>query len=147
MTDTFRDEAQIRSILNEAEKALYSKDADAIVAHYADDIVIANLAPPLCRQGAAARDTAGIEQWLDTWKGPIGWEARDLHIEIGGDIAFAHGLNRMSGTKRDGGTPVLWTRSTYCFRRENGEWKIVHNHNSVPFYMDGSFRAATDLKP
>ena len=24
---------------------------------------------------------------------------------------------------------------------------IVHEHESVPFYMDGSFRAAIDLKP
>jgi ketosteroid isomerase-like protein len=29
----------------------------------------------------------------------------------------------------------------------NGEWRIVHDHSSVPFYMDGSYRAAVDLKP
>jgi hypothetical protein len=28
-----------------------------------------------------------------------------------------------------------------------GTWKIVHEHTSVPFHMDGSFRAATDLTP
>jgi PhnB protein len=28
-----------------------------------------------------------------------------------------------------------------------GAWKIVHEHSSTPFYMDGSYRAAVDLKP
>jgi hypothetical protein len=28
-----------------------------------------------------------------------------------------------------------------------GKWAIVHEHVSVPFYMDGSYKAAIDLKP
>lgn len=41
----------------------------------------------------------------------------------------------------------MWLRETLGFRKLAGEWKITHQHESVPFYMDGSFRAATDLKP
>lgn len=26
-------------------------------------------------------------------------------------------------------------------------WRIVHQHESTPFYMDGSFTAAVDLTP
>ncbi|WP_446719495.1 hypothetical protein [Inquilinus sp. OTU3971] len=32
-------------------------------------------------------------------------------------------------------------------RRAADGWVIVHEHESVPFYMDGSLRAAVDLKP
>jgi hypothetical protein len=28
-----------------------------------------------------------------------------------------------------------------------GSWRIVHEHNSTPFYLDGSLRAALDLRP
>ena len=147
MTDTLRDEAEIRNILDDIAKALYAKDAEAMVAHYASDVVIANLAPPLRHKGEEARNTVAIRQWFDTWNGPINVETRDLHIEISGDIAFAHGLSRMSGTKRDGERPDLWSRITFCFRKVNGEWKIAHMHDSVPFYMDGSTRAAIDLNP
>ncbi|MDD7940478.1 nuclear transport factor 2 family protein [Actinomycetospora lutea] len=42
---------------------------------------------------------------------------------------------------------VLWFRSTYALRRRDGAWAIVHQHESVPFHMDGSFRAATELTP
>jgi ketosteroid isomerase-like protein len=40
-----------------------------------------------------------------------------------------------------------WVRATVCFRRVRGAWKVVHEHSSVPLYMDGSERAAVDLKP
>ena len=147
MPPTRKDEAEIRGILDDAAKALYAKDAGAMVAHYAEDIVVANLAPPLWNEGFEGRNKVVIERWFDTWIGPINLEFRDLHVEVSGNLAFAYGVCHMSGTKRDGEQPDLWTRVTHCFRKEYGEWKIVHLHDSVPFYMDGSYRAATDLKP
>jgi PhnB protein len=53
----------------------------------------------------------------------------------------------MSGTKTDGEKVDMWLRETFCFRRLGGQWKITHQHESVPFYMDGSYKAAVDLKP
>jgi len=32
-------------------------------------------------------------------------------------------------------------------REVGGAWKDRHEHISVPFYMDGSVKAAVDLKP
>ena len=95
----------------------------------------------------AARDEAGLAAWLAGWEGPVGIEIRDLHIEVGGDVGWCRSLNRLHGTLRGGRTVDMWMRSTLGFRREDGAWKIAHGHSSVPFLMDGSFRAATDLKP
>ena len=66
----------------------------------------------------------------------------------GEDVAFCHGLNRMASTP-DGAPEgfTLWFRMTTGLRKENGSWRISHEHTSTPFYMDGSFRAATDLTP
>ena len=41
----------------------------------------------------------------------------------------------------------MWMRSTLGFRKVSGAWKIAHGHSSLPFVMDGSYRAALDLKP
>ena len=41
----------------------------------------------------------------------------------------------------------LWFRSTVGLRRTADGWQITHEHDSTPFYMDGSDRAALDLKP
>jgi PhnB protein len=72
---------------------------------------------------------------------------RDRNLAMGGDIAFCHSLNRMRGTKTDGGQQDVWFRATLGLRKTGAGWQITHEHNSTPFYMDGSGRAATDLQP
>jgi hypothetical protein len=48
---------------------------------------------------------------------------------------------------RTSGETDVWVRVTACRRKINGKGLITHEHVSVPFYMDGSYRAAVDLKP
>jgi ketosteroid isomerase-like protein len=71
---------------------------------------------------------------------------REVTLTVEGNLAFVSALNRMRG--RIGGEDQdLWYRTTMCLRKINGQWRIVCDHTSVPFYMDGSYRAAIDLKP
>ncbi len=141
------DEARIRQLLDDYADAICARDAKAAHEPYSDALVCFDLAPPLVFEGDDALDPAQMQAWMETWSGPIENEARDLRIVIGGDVAFAHALRRMKGTKQDGEKVDLWFRATCGLRKEKGEWKIVHLHNSVPFYMGGSLRAATDLEP
>jgi PhnB protein len=141
------DETRIRDLLNAFATAIRDRDARATVACYARDVVVYDLAPPLRIEAETARDPSYIQQWFDTWTGPIESEAHDLQIVVGDDVAYACALRHMTGTKTDGESADLWFRATACFRRERGEWKITHVHNSVPFAMDGSDRALLDLKP
>lgn len=135
---------EIRAVLDALSKALRDKDTNAVTRHFADGNVQFTLAPPLQHIGS---DADGLAAWFDTWAGPIGYGIEDLTVETGGDIAFCHGLARMTGTKTDGEVVDLWFRDTICLRREADAWRIVHRHESVPFYMDGSYRAAVDLTP
>ena len=137
-------EAQIRALVDDWARAVRAKDVAGVIAHYAPGSVTFDLAPPLISTGA---DAKGLQAWFSTWRGPLGYEIRDLNVTAGDDVAFCHGLNRLSGTKTDGETADVWFRQTLCLRKVGGEWKIAHQHESVPFYMDGSFRAAVDLTP
>jgi ketosteroid isomerase-like protein len=38
-------------------------------------------------------------------------------------------------------------RMTLGCKRIDGRWRIAHEHVSVPFHMDGSYKAAIELKP
>jgi ketosteroid isomerase-like protein len=102
-----------------------------------------DLAPPLGRRGMN-RDS--VAAWLAGWDGPIQIEVRDVNLTVDGDVAFASALNRMRG-RQSGEDQDLWYRTTLGLRKTNGRWRIVHEHSSVPFYMDGSYRAAVDLQP
>ena len=64
-------------------------------------------------------------------------------MTAGGDAGYAYGLARMGSP----GAFSLWFRITLGLRRTGGRWQIAHIHESVPFHMDETFRAATDLEP
>lgn len=141
------EETQIHALIEERTAAIRDKDPARAMATLAEDVVAFELAPPLALGPAGARDEAGLAAWLSGWDGPVGIEIRELHIEAEGDVGWCRSLNRLHGTLKGGRRVDMWMRSTLTFRREGGTWKIAHGHSSVPFLMDGSFRAATDLKP
>ena len=140
-------EAAVRAVIEARIEAMRRKDAAAAIALLTPDITAFELAPPLALRGEAARDEEGLRAWFSVWDGGIEIELRDLVVECGGDIAIAHSLNRLSGTRKDGVEVDFWMRSTLGFRRIDGAWKISHGHTSLPFHMDGSYRAARDLQP
>jgi uncharacterized protein (TIGR02246 family) len=137
------DRTEIEALFQQLVRAHADHDADAIVEAYAADAVIYDLAPPLGRRGMN-RDS--VAAWLAGWDGPIQIDARDVSLTVDRDVAFASALNRMRG-RQSGEDQDLWYRTTMCLRKTNGRWRITHDHSSVPFYMDGSDRAAVDLKP
>lgn len=140
-----KDEADIKALIEGIHRAHYDKEAGAIAAPFTADAAIFDLAPPLVHRGM---NVAGKKAWLDTWDGPIECESRDLEVTVSGDSAFCHGYFRLAGTPKMAGQRVdFWMRSTVCLERMGTDWKIVHEHTSVPFYMDGSLRPAFDLKP
>ena len=142
------DEQLVRQVIEELVPAMRDRDAKRTVARYAPGIVTYTLAPPLVNSGPAVLDPAGLDSWFAGFDGPIDYEIRDLEVTVGGDVAYAHSVNRLSATPNGSAQGFeLWLRATYCLRRADGEWKITHEHTSTPFYMDGSFRAAVDLKP
>ena len=141
------DEAAIRTLIEERTGAMRDKDAARAVAMLAEDIVAFELAPPLALGPDSARDEAGLAAWLSGWEGSVEIVIRDLHVEAYGSVGWSRSLNRLRGTLKDGRTVDMWMRSTLAFRKQDGAWKIVHGHSSVPFLMDGSYRAAMDLSP
>ena len=145
MMTTTQDKAAVLELIAGMAKARYEKNARAIAAPYAADAAIYNLAPPLVHRGI---DLAETQAWLDTWEGPITIEPRDFVVRVSGDMAFAHGYMRMQGRKKGAEHDAnFWMRETLCLAREGNGWTIVHEHTSVPFYMDGSNRPAFDLEP
>jgi ketosteroid isomerase-like protein len=141
---TDRAEAAVRSILADIAQAHAARDAAAIGRHYAADAVIADLAPPLLRRGF---DAAAMQAWLDGWVGPVELVRRDIEIVVAGDLALCQGLQHTAAPTQGGERAAWWARYTLAFARTAAGWRIVHHHESVPFHMDGSYRAAIDLEP
>lgn len=137
----------VLEILAEGFAAVAAGDAEKAVAGLAPDAVLYELQPPLAFVGEEARDTDGLEAWFATWRAPPRIELADPRVEIEGPLAAVFGLANMRGRKVDGADVDLWYRATFILRHGTDGWRIVHAHTSVPFRMDGSEKAALDLRP
>ena len=140
-----KDKAEILALVESMLRANHDKNAAAFAAPFAQDAAVFNLAPPLVHHGIDLKEK---EAWYESWSTPVDLDARDLKVTVSGDLAFCHGFLRLTGTKKGPeGSVSFWMRETLCLERIGGEWKIVHEHASVPFYMDGTLRPAFDLRP
>jgi uncharacterized protein (TIGR02246 family) len=139
------DEAEIRQLLDNWAKAFRAHDIKAIMSMYAPEVVAYDIVPPLKYAGAEAY-RKDYQEFLAQYDGPIEVEYSDLKVIVGGDVAFAYGLERLSGTMKNGRRSDIWIRFTTGFRRINGRWFDVHDHISVPVDLETG-KAALDIKP
>ncbi|ONI86748.1 DUF4440 domain-containing protein [Saccharothrix sp. ALI-22-I] len=138
----------VRDLIEERAAAMRDGNADRLVADYLPDAVTFTLAPPLKHTAPEVLDPEALRAWFAGFASPVDYEIRDLEITVEGRLAFCHSLNRMSAVPQGATEPFdLWFRSTVCLRHVDGTWRIAHEHTSTPFYMDGTFSAALDLKP
>ncbi|MFC0431459.1 nuclear transport factor 2 family protein [Kutzneria buriramensis] len=121
-------------IIKDRVRAVTEKDAQALAAPHAEDVVLFDVLGPLHAKGNDAEDER-VRSWLGGYDGPIDYEITDLRVVSGDDVAFAHYLVHLAGTLHSGGIVDMWTRATVCFERRDGDWVITHEHNSAPLPM------------
>ncbi len=139
------DEAQIRMLIEARVEATRNKDINGALASITPDVVVFDVVNPLHFRGSDA-ERKRAQEWFSSFRGPIGYEIRDLVIVTGDDVAFSHCLNRYSGTTTSGGELGMWVRVTTCYRKIDGKWMITHEHQSVPFDVENG-KASLNLEP
>ena len=125
------EETSLRETIDGFVRAIRAKDIDGVMSVFAADVVSFDLGPPLQHGGGEPF----IERWRElfaAYRGPIEYELRDLHVTATDDVAFSRSLNRLSGTTQSGQRGGRWLRWTACYRKIDGNWRIVHEHVSVP---------------
>lgn len=141
-------EALLHDLIMERAKAIGNKNVDAALKDFAPDIVQYSLAPPLQIPAEEALSKSALQAWFDTFESDIGYALHQFRVSADQEVAFGHGFVKMSAVSKASNEHFeLWFRLTLGFRKSGGQWLITHEHESVPFLMDGSFLAATDLTP
>ncbi|HEX9882167.1 MAG TPA: nuclear transport factor 2 family protein [Hyphomicrobium sp.] len=140
------DETEIRALIAQWADATRTKNLDAVMSAYAPGATTFDLAPPLQYDTDALR--AQLAAWFPGFNGPVDYAiGDDLDVAVSGDVGFSHSIDRLGGKRHSGEEFQIWVRVTMGFRKIGNAWKVAHVHTSVPFYMDGSFKAAVDLAP
>jgi len=140
-------ETQINQLFANWQKAFEAKDVNGVMGIYAPGKMLTayDIVPPLEYNGADAyrKDYADFFAQFD---GPLRVEMRGRHVEVGRDVAFAYGLERITGKLKSGKAVDIWLRYTAGLKRIGGQWRDVHDHISVPADMNTG-KAMLDLKP
>ena len=130
---TNAEEARINALLESWADAVRRHDLPAILAHHEPDIVMFDLPPPLQRRGIRAYE----ETWelLFRYHTPgTAFDFRELSITAGADVAFAVAImwcgpdSSSNPADKDG----FLFRLTVGLRKIGDDWRIAHEHHSVP---------------
>jgi ketosteroid isomerase-like protein len=80
----------------------------------------------------------GLEAYMATWQifypsqsRPIAFDFEEVEITAGSDVAFATAIGHCDYMEHDKKADLKF-RLTMGFRKRNGQWRIVHEHHSVP---------------
>jgi PhnB protein len=73
-----------------------------------------------------------IEHWFKSYDGEIKFKFNDIHVESGEELSICHALIKTSGKLKNGKKAEMWTRSTLGLKKEEGQWRIFHEHTSGP---------------
>ena len=136
---------EIHQLLDQWAKAFEAKDVDGVMAMYAPGVTAFDIVPPLQFRGAGAY-RKDYSEFFSQFSGPIRVETPDMQIEVSGDAGFAYGLERIAGKTTNGAPVDIWLRYTEGLKRIDGNWRVVHEHISVPVDMNTG-KARMDLKP
>ena len=141
------DVVEIRQLLDRWATAFHARDLNGIMSIYEQGqaLVSYDIVAPLQYTGLEAYKK-DYQEFLDQFQSPIDIEVRDLSIVAGDTVAFSRGLERMSGTLKNGEKFDTWVRFTECYRKKNGHWLAIHDHISVPVDLETG-KALLNLKP
>ena len=126
-------EHKIKALIEAWTDAVRRHDLAGILAHHERDIVMFDVPPPL--------QSRGMDEYEKTWdlffryhEPSQAFDIEELAITAGEDVAFAVAIMRcgsstVSGPPEPGGFPF---RLRIGLRRIGGEWRITHEHHSVP---------------
>jgi uncharacterized protein (TIGR02246 family) len=127
------DETRIKALLETWADAVRRYDVPAILAHHEPDMVMFDLPPPLqCK---------GIEAYEQTWDllfryhtPGTTFDTQELAVTAGHDVAFAVAIMRCgpNSSSNPADQDGFLFRLTVGLRKVDGDWRIAHEHHSVP---------------
>jgi len=89
---------------------------------------------------AGATDVAAFIERLGGWfRGCSSYEIELVAAGASGDLAYTVAFEKTTASVRGGPAEPYTLRVTHVYRREAGEWRIVHRHGDpVPAQQDGA---------
>ncbi|WP_028238574.1 YybH family protein [Stutzerimonas azotifigens] len=127
------DEQRIRQLCEDFATAANGKDLETVMRQYGSELVAFDCIGPV-RFTDLASYRRHWEACFEMCQGGF-FRMQDLQVQAGEEVAFCHFIAECGGANEQGEIQTGWMRGTRCLRKEAGDWKVVHEHCSMPFDM------------
>lgn len=123
--------AAIQALFERWSRAVREEDLAAIRANHDPDILMFDVPPPFLSRG--------LDAYMQTWElffscaeKPVAFGFEDVEITAGSDVAFVTARGKCINIDRQGDREPLEFRLTMGLRKIGGNWRITHEHHSLP---------------
>lgn len=116
-------------------QAVVRQNISQIMAFYADELIAYDAVAQLQFKGKVTYKAHWQHRMELCAGGHSKFELRDLTIQQNDQLAFSHALVYCEGSNEKGETQGCWMRLTQGWQIQQGQWRILHDHFSVPFDM------------
>ena len=130
-----KDEAAIRNLIANWSRAVERKDAEGIVEAYTPHTVLYDVTLPVVGKDAIK---ALWERCFPFFPDRFRSEHQDVSVVVEDNLAIVYGFHRFVPGPADHPCGQFQSRVTAVFQRIEGEWRLIHEHASIPFKMEGS---------
>ena len=86
--------------------------------------------------------TQGINEFKKLWKeysphflNNVRVYRKEIKIFAQANLAFMHCYSKIDHDNQENLLNLPWCRTTLCFQKKQGEWKIAHQHISMPQHI------------
>ena len=127
------DKAQIEALVKQYNDGFNARDVEKIMSCYAPgkQVFVFDAIPPreYASWDAYKKDWEGL---FSAFPGPVKNTVSELNITVVGTVAYSRDVQSGSFTRKDGSKMNATVRATDVYRKINGKWLIVQEHNSFP---------------
>jgi len=124
--------ANILDRQSKAEEAIHNGDPKPRIEMWSTN-------DPVTLFGALGPCKSGTDELIRTFRwvasiftNCIAYDFELVAAGVSGDLAYTVGYERSTRSLLGGPVESATLRVTHIYRRENGEWKIVHRHGDMP---------------
>jgi uncharacterized protein (TIGR02246 family) len=125
------DEARIRALFEQWAKAVRAQDYAAIRSNHDAHVLMFDVPPPF--------QSRGVDAYMATWdmfykyaERPVAFDFTEIEVTCGLEVAFVTAIGHCVTTDPRGNREPLDFRLTMGLKKLAGDWRIAHEHHSVP---------------
>ena len=121
---------EIRALIENWDAALAQQDAHGLSAQLDQSSTVYDIGAQFVGAGEYR------DQWIRCFPyfgDSVRIERRKPVIHAADGMAFFYCYTRVSGASTPPPAELPWCRLTVCYRKVDGDWRVAHEHASVPY--------------